>query len=63
VDSRGTYRLTAQPLDEGELLSSGALKVQALTKTLTALHVAETQTGAVRKGLEEASSIEIETEL
>lgn len=59
VDSSGTYRLSAQSQDEGEPLSTGALKVQALAKTLRALHVAETQIAAVRKGLEEASSFEI----
>jgi hypothetical protein len=41
AESDGTYRLDAQPLDQGVPFSTRALKVQAITKTLKALHVAE----------------------
>src|SRR5580700_3957985 len=44
----GTYRLDAQPLDsQGAPLSTGPLKVRALTKTLKALHIADPQISAV----------------
>ena len=52
----GTYRLEAQPLDQGVPLSTKALKVQAFTKTLKALHVPEPQISAIRKNLEKESS-------
>jgi DNA-binding XRE family transcriptional regulator len=54
AESNGTYRLDAQPLDQGVSLCTKALKLQAFTKTLKALHVAEPQVSAVRKSLEES---------
>ena len=59
VESNGTYKLDAQPLDQGVPLSTKALKVQAFTKTLKALHVPEPQISAVRKSLEGGSLTEI----
>jgi len=59
AESNGTYRLDAQPLDQGVTLSTKALKVQAFTKTLKALHVPEPQISAVRKSLEESPLTEI----
>jgi transcriptional regulator with XRE-family HTH domain len=59
VESNGTYRLDAQPLDRGTPLSTKALRVQAFLKTLKALHVPESQISAVRKSLEEGSVTEI----
>src|ERR1700730_4951689 len=41
AESNGTYRLDAQPLDQGAPLSAKALTIQAFTKTLKALHVPE----------------------
>jgi DNA-binding XRE family transcriptional regulator len=55
AESNTTYRLDAQPQDGGVPLSTKALKIQALTKTLKALHIPEPQITAVRKGLEEGS--------
>jgi DNA-binding XRE family transcriptional regulator len=56
----GTYRLDAQPLDsQGTPLSRGPLKARALTRTLKALHIADPQISAVRKNLEQGTSIEI----
>ena len=46
-------------LDQGVPFSTRALKVQAFTKTLKALHVAESQISAVRKILEERPLTEI----
>ena len=59
AESDGTYKLVAQPLDQGAPLSTKALKVQAFTKTLKALHVPDPQISAVRKRLEAGSSTEI----
>src|SRR5260370_28961067 len=59
AETNGTYRLDAKPLDRGIPFSTGALKVQAFTKTLKALHVAEPQISAVRKSLKEGSMTEI----
>ncbi|HEY6393506.1 MAG TPA: XRE family transcriptional regulator [Bryobacteraceae bacterium] len=59
AENNGTYRLDAQPLDQGVPFSTRALKIQAFTKTLKALHVAEPQIAAVRKRLEEVSLAEI----
>ena len=59
AESNGTYRLEAQPLDQGLPLATKALKVQAFTKTLKALHVPEPQISGVRKSLEENSLTEI----
>jgi len=59
ADSNGTYRLEAQPVDAGTPLSTNALKPQAFTKTLRALHVPEAQISAIRKSLEGSSSTEI----
>ena len=53
AESNGIYRLDAQPLDQGASLSTKPLKIQALTKTLKALHVPEPQISTVRKSLEE----------
>jgi len=52
AERNGTYRLDAQPLDQGAPLSTKALKLQAFTKTLKALHVPEPQISAIRKNLE-----------
>ena len=51
----------AQPQPPGHALPlcTKALKLQALTKTLKALHVLEPQISAVRKSLEEGSLTEI----
>ena len=59
AESNGTYRLDAQPLDQGVSLSTRALKVRAFTKTLKALDVPEPQISAVRKSLEESPLTEI----
>ena len=60
AESNGTYRLDAQPLDQGAPLSTKALTIQAFTKTLKALHVPEPQISAVRKNLgKEGSFTEI----
>jgi hypothetical protein len=59
AESNGTYRLDAQPLDRGVPLSTKALKPQAFTKTLKALHIPEPQISAVRKSLEASSWTEI----
>jgi len=59
VKSNGTYKFDAQPLDQGAPLSTKALKVQAFTKTLKALHVPEPQISDVRKSLEGGSLTEI----
>jgi transcriptional regulator with XRE-family HTH domain len=59
TESNGTYRLEAQPLDAGTPLSTKALKLQAFTKTLRALHIPEAQISAIRKSLEGSSSTEI----
>jgi hypothetical protein len=56
VDRNGTYGLDEQPLDQGVPLSTNALKLQAFTKTLKALHIPEPQISAVRKDLEKAGS-------
>ncbi|MGA2183372.1 MAG: XRE family transcriptional regulator [Bryobacteraceae bacterium] len=59
AESNGTYTLDAQPLDQGVPLSTRALRSQAFTKTLKALHVPEPQISAVRKNLEKGSLTEI----
>jgi transcriptional regulator with XRE-family HTH domain len=59
AECNGTYRLDAQPLDQGVPLSTKALKVHAFAKTLKALHVPDSQISAVRKSLEEGSLTEI----
>jgi hypothetical protein len=59
AESNGRYRLDAQPLDQGVSLSTKALKVQAFTKTLKALHVPEPQISSVRKSLDESPLTEI----
>jgi transcriptional regulator with XRE-family HTH domain len=59
AESNGRYRLDAQPLDQGVSLSTKALKVQAFTKTLKALHVPEPQISSVRKSLDENLLTEI----
>lgn len=43
VENNGTYKLLAQPLDQGPPLSTKALRAPAFTKTLKALHVPESQ--------------------
>lgn len=58
-ESDGAYRLEAQPLDRGAPLSTKLLKVQALTKTLRALHLGDTQIAGIRRSLEEGSLTEI----
>ena len=59
AESDGTYRLYAQPLDKGDPLSTKALKIRALTKTLKALHLPERLVSAVQKSLNEGSLTEI----
>lgn len=59
TENNGTYRLEAQPIDQGIPLATNALKVQAFTKTLKALQVPEPQISAVRKTLEESPFTEI----
>jgi transcriptional regulator with XRE-family HTH domain len=54
-ETGGTYRLFAP----GVPLSTKALKVQAFTKTLKALHLAETQIVNIRKALENGVETEI----
>lgn len=56
----GTYRLLAHPWqNQGEMLSTKALRASAFTKTMKALHLAESQISAVRKNLENAGRTEI----
>jgi len=57
--SGGTFRLFAQPVDEGASLSTKALKDRAFSKTLKALRIPEPQISAVRKRLENDSTTEI----
>ena len=59
VQKDGTYRLDAQPLNDGAPLSTKPLKAQAFTKTLKALHLGDTQIAGIRKSLEEGSMTEI----
>ena len=59
AESNGTYKLDAQPVEEGPLLSTKALRSQAFTKTLKVLHIPEPQILAVRKTLEKGSLTEI----
>ena len=53
------YRLYAQPLEEGVPLTTKALKVQAFTKTLKALHIPEAQISAIRNSVAEDPITEI----
>ena len=59
TENNGTFRLEAQPIDQGIPMATNALKVQAFTKTLKALQVPEPQISAVRKTLEESPLTEI----
>ncbi len=60
AESNGTYRLVARPWhNQGDLLSTGALKVSGFMKTMKALHLAESQISAIRKNVEEAGTTEI----
>jgi transcriptional regulator with XRE-family HTH domain len=59
AEGGGTYRLHARPLDRGVPLSTKALKVQAFTKTLRALHLAEPQISGIRESLENGGETEI----
>jgi len=59
AESNGAYKLEARPLDQGVPLSTKALKVQAFTRTLKALHVPDPQISAIRKNLEEGSLTQI----
>lgn len=59
AESGGTFRLFAQPVDQGVPLSTKALGDRAFAKTLKALHVTEPQISAVRKSLENGSATEI----
>ena len=52
VENNGTYKLLAQPLDQGPPLSTKALRAPAFTKTLKALHVPESQISLIRERLE-----------
>ncbi len=55
----GTYRLEARPVDRGASLSTKALKVQALVKTLRALDVTEPQLSGIRAALESGKVTQI----
>jgi transcriptional regulator with XRE-family HTH domain len=59
AESNGAYKLVAQPVDQGPLLSTKALRSPAFTKTLKALHIPDPQISAIRKGLEESVLAEI----
>jgi len=59
VESNGTYKLDAQPLDQGVPLSTRPLKASAFAKRLKALNVPDVQISGVRKCLQEGSSTEI----
>jgi transcriptional regulator with XRE-family HTH domain len=59
AEINGTYRLVAQPLDHGAVLSTKALRAPAFARTLRALHVPDSQISAVRKTLEETLMTEI----
>jgi transcriptional regulator with XRE-family HTH domain len=52
AESNGTYKLIAQPLDQGPPLSTKALRAPAFTKTLKALNVPESQISLIRERLE-----------
>ncbi|HEV2690102.1 MAG TPA: helix-turn-helix transcriptional regulator [Bryobacteraceae bacterium] len=56
----GRYRLDARPVSRGVPLSTKALKIQALIKTLRALQLTDPQISAIRKNLEEGSVTETE---
>ena len=57
--SDGTYKLDAQPLDQGVPLATKALRPRAFAKILTALHVPDSHISAIRDSLEKASLTEI----
>lgn len=59
AERSGTYKLVAQPLDQGPPLSTKALRAPAFKKTLQALHVPESQISAIRKTPEVGSMTEI----
>jgi transcriptional regulator with XRE-family HTH domain len=59
AEGAGTYRLVAQPLDQGPPLSTKALRTPAFVKTLKTLHVPEFQISLIRKGVEESATTEI----
>ena len=52
----GKYRLEAQPLEDGIMLSTKALKGQAFARNLKALHLSESQVAAMRKSVGETSA-------
>lgn len=56
----GTYRLIARPWqNQGEMLSTKALRASAFIKTMKALRVAEAQISALQKTLETGGRTEI----
>jgi len=56
----GTYRLRARPWhNQGECLSTRALRVSGFLKAMKALHLAEPQISAIRKNLENGGETEI----
>jgi len=59
AETNGTYKLVAQPLDQGTVLATKALKAPGFMRTLKALHVPDSQISAVRKTLEETRTTEI----
>ncbi len=59
ADGAGTFKLEAQPLDQGAPLSTKALRAPAFTRTLKALHVPESQISLIRKGMEDSAMTEI----
>lgn len=60
AESNGTYRLLARPWhNQGDLLSTGALKISGFMKTMKALHLAEPQISSIRKNIEEAGKTDI----
>jgi transcriptional regulator with XRE-family HTH domain len=63
TESSGTFRLCAEPLNQGVRLSTKPVKAQAFTKTLRVLRVPESQITAVRKILEKDRCAEIGSRL
>ena len=60
AESNSTYRLRARPWhNEGEWLSTRALRASGFVKAMKALHLADAQISAVRKNLESNAKTEI----
>src|SRR5580658_3598594 len=54
AETNGTYKLVAQPLEQGAPLATKPLRSPAFTKTLKALNIPESQISAIRECLEVA---------